>query len=115
MTLTKRDLVMRLSSETGRVQMEVLDIIQRTLDAIAEALAAGDKVELRKFGVFDIAIRKPRVGRNPKKPGADVAIPLRAVVKFKAGKEMKQSVSKLPAKRILAQQMARKRSRKNSD
>ncbi len=114
MTLTKRNLVMRISSETGLAQQEIHKIIQKTLDHIARALATGDKVELRKFGVFGIAIRKPRVGRNPKQPQADVAIPLRAVVKFKASKELKLGVARLPAKKILAQQVAKRRTRKKA-
>src|ERR1051325_3407819 len=95
MTLTKRDLVIRISNETGLVQQQVLDVVQKTLDYIAEALARHDKVELRNFGVFEVKVRKARVGRNPKVPRKDVPIPARAVVKFKAGKEMRASVLKL--------------------
>jgi nucleoid DNA-binding protein len=95
MTLTKRDLVVRISNETGLVQQQVFDVVQKTLDDIAEALAKGDKVELRNFGVFEIKIRKARVGRNPNAPETDVPIPARAMVKFKAGKEMRAEVLKL--------------------
>jgi nucleoid DNA-binding protein len=52
-------------------------------------------VELRNFGVFEVKLRKARVGRNPNRPEHDVPIPPRAVVKFKAGKEMKAQVMKL--------------------
>jgi nucleoid DNA-binding protein len=96
MTLTKRDLVIRISEETGLVQQQVLDIVQKTLDYIAEALARGDKVELRNFGVFEIKVRKARIGRNPNAPETDVPIPERSVVKFKPGKEMRAEVLKLP-------------------
>ena len=95
MTLTKRDLVVRISSETGLVQQQVLDVVQKTLDYIADALAKGDKVELRNFGVFEVKVRKARVGRNPNAPETDVPIPQRSVVKFKAGKEMRAEVLKL--------------------
>jgi len=98
MTLTKRDLVIRISNETGLIQQQVLDIVQKTLDYIAEALAKGDKVELRNFGVFEVKVRKPRVGRNPNAPAVDVPIPQRAVVKFKMGKEMRADVLKLTPK-----------------
>ena len=98
MTLTKRDLVVRISEETGLVQMQVFDVVQKTLDYIAEALAKGDKVELRNFGVFEVKVRKARVGRNPNKPETDVPIPARATVKFKAGKEMRADVFKLSPK-----------------
>ena len=101
MTLTKRDLVVRISNETGLVQQQVLDVVQKTLDYIADALAKGDKVELRNFGVFEVKVRKARVGRNPNAPETDVPIPQRAVVKFKAGKEMRADVLKLsPAKAV---------------
>jgi nucleoid DNA-binding protein len=95
MTLTKRELVVRISNETGLVQQQVFDVVQKTLDYIAEALAKGDKVELRNFGVFEVKIRKARVGRNPNAPANDVPIPARAMVKFKAGKEMRGDVLKL--------------------
>ena len=94
MTLTKRDLVIRISGETGLVQQQVLDVVQKTLDYISGALAKGDKVELRNFGVFEVKIRKARVGRNPNAPAVDVPIPQRAVVKFKSGKEMRAEVLK---------------------
>jgi len=93
--MTKRDLVIRISNETNLVQQQVLDIVQKTLDYIAEAVSQGRKVELRNFGVFEVKIRKARVGRNPNNPGTDVPIPQRAVVKFKPGKEMREAVLKL--------------------
>jgi nucleoid DNA-binding protein len=93
--MTKRDLVIRISNETGLVQQQVLDVIQKTLDYISEAVAAGRKVELRNFGVFEVKVRKARIGRNPNSPETDVRIPPRAVVKFKPGKEMRQAVLKL--------------------
>lgn len=93
--MTKRDLVVRISEETGLVQQQVLNVIQRTLDHIAGALAKGETVELRNFGVFEVKVRKARIGRNPNSPATDVRIPPRAVVKFKPGKEMRAEVIKL--------------------
>jgi nucleoid DNA-binding protein len=101
MTLTKRDLVVRISDETSLVQQQVFDVVQKTLDYIAEALAKGDKVELRNFGVFEVKVRKARVGRNPNAPETDVTIPQRAMVKFKAGKEMRAEVLKLSPRTML--------------
>ena len=98
MTLTKRDLVIRISGETGLTQQQVFDVVQKMLDCISEALAKGDKAELRNFGVFEVKVRKARVGRNPNKPETDVPIPARSMVKFKSGKEMRAAVLKLPAK-----------------
>jgi len=93
--MTKRDLVIRISDETGIGQQQVLTVVQKTLDCMSQALAHGKKIELRNFGVFEVKLRKARVGRNPNAPATDVAIPPRAVVKFKAGKEMRAEVLKL--------------------
>jgi nucleoid DNA-binding protein len=93
--MTKRDIVVRISEETDLQQQKVLEIVQKTLDYIAEALARGKKVELRNFGVFEVKVRKARIGRNPNAPETDVPIPRRAVVKFKAGKEMRELVLRL--------------------
>ena len=98
MTLTKRDLVIRISEETGLPQTQVFDVVQKTLDYITEALAKGDKVEFREFGVFDVKTRKARVGRNPNKPEKDVPIPARSMVKFKMGSIMRAEVLKLAPK-----------------
>ena len=93
--MTKRDLVIRISNDTNLIQQDVLTVVQKTLDYITEALIKGQTVELRNFGVFEVKLRKPRVGRNPNDPGRDVQIPARAVVKFKPGKEMREQVLKL--------------------
>lgn len=93
--LTKRDIVLSVYEKTGYAQKEVRDVVQLTLDAIAHALARGQKVELRNFGVFEIQVRKSRVGRNPNQPEKDVVIPKRAVIKFKAGQELKEDLKNL--------------------
>jgi nucleoid DNA-binding protein len=91
--LTKRELVTRISKETGITQLEVFSIVQKTLDGIIDALEAGKHVEFREFGVFEVTERKARVGRNPNKPEDIVQIPVRKVVKFKPGKRMRQMLS----------------------
>ncbi|MBX9742268.1 MAG: integration host factor subunit beta [Chthoniobacterales bacterium] len=90
--LTKRDLVVAISNETGLIQADVFSVIQKTLDHITKALVEGQNVELRNFGVFEVRLTRPRVGRNPNRPEVDVTIPARATVKFKAGKVMRQRV-----------------------
>jgi len=96
--MTKRDLVVRISAETGLIQEKVQEVVQKTLDYISEAVAQGKTVELRNFGVFEVKVRKARIGRNPNQPERDVPIPPRAVVKFKPGKEMRESVIQLTPK-----------------
>ena len=93
--MTKRDLVVRISNETELVQQDVLKVIQKTLDYISEEVENGRKVELRNFGVFEVKVRKARIGRNPNSPEKDIRIPPRPVVKFKPGKEMRDAVLKL--------------------
>jgi nucleoid DNA-binding protein len=93
--LTKRDIVVAISNQTGMVQHDVFDVVQRTLDHITNSLANNVAVELRNFGVFQPRLTKPRVGRNPNEPGSSFVIPPRATVKFKAGKIMRQRVEQL--------------------
>ena len=92
--MTKRDLVMRIARETGLIQQDVFAVLQKTLDYIVESLAKGESVEFRNFGVFEVRIRKARIGRNPNKPTHVVTIPTRKVVKFKMGRIMKALVMK---------------------
>jgi nucleoid DNA-binding protein len=111
--MTKRDLVVRISEETGLVQQDVLNVVQKTLDYISDAVTKGQKVELRNFGVFEVKVRKARVGRNPNAPAADVPIPPRAVVKFKPGKEMREAVLKLTPQQIEQQQKIEEQTQAN--
>src|SRR6266536_6378263 len=93
--LTKRDIVVAISNQTGMVQHQVFEVVQRTLDKITDSLANNIPVELRNFGVFLPRLTRPRIGRNPNQPGSSFVIPPRATVKFKAGKIMRQRVEKL--------------------
>ena len=92
--MTKRDLVVRISKETGLIQEDVYAVLQKTLDYIVESLTKGESVEFRNFGVFEVRTRKSRIGRNPNKPSHVVTIPARKVVKFKMGRVMKARVTK---------------------
>ena len=98
MTMTKRDLVVRVARQANMKQSDVMDIIQLTLDTITEELAEGNNIEFRNFGVFEVLTRKARVGRNPNSPKQTVKIPERAVVKYKPGKEMRKLVVKINPK-----------------
>lgn len=94
-TITKRDLVVRISNETGLTQQQVFDVIQHFIEDITASLASNDDVVLRNFGAFQVKKTRPKIGRNPNKPEAAVPIPARAIVKFKPGKGMKERVAKL--------------------
>ena len=91
--MTKRDLIMRISEETGLIQEDVKAVLQKSLDYIVDALEKNETVEFRNFGVFEVRERKERIGRNPNKPEYDVTIPARRVVKFKPGKVMKNRIT----------------------
>jgi nucleoid DNA-binding protein len=93
--LTKRDIILKIYEKTNFPQKQVRDTVLMTLDIIRDAILHGQNVELRDFGVFEVQVRKARVGRNPNEPEKDVPIPERAVVKFKAGKEVKALLKKL--------------------
>jgi DNA-binding protein HU-beta/integration host factor subunit alpha len=62
---------------------------------ITDSLAQGESVALRNFGAFEVKEMRAKIGRNPKDPSKNVPIPARAVVKFKAGKEMKEKVASM--------------------
>ncbi len=89
--MTKKDIIMKISEDTGLKQVDVKEVVQRTFDIITESLRQGDKVELRNFGIFKVKTRKGRLGRNPR-TGAGVSIPDKKVVSFKAGMKMKVDV-----------------------
>ena len=93
--MTKRDLVVKIAADTNLIQSDVANVVQKTLDYIAEELVAGRNIELRNFGVFEIKVRKSRKGHNPNKPEVTVSIPERVVVKFRAGKELIERIAKL--------------------
>lgn len=98
--MTKRDLAVRISKQTNVQQNEVMNVIQLTLDTIVSELAAGRGVEFRNFGVFEVVVRKARIGRNPNAPEDEVRIPERVVVKFKPGKIMEAKVGKISPKKV---------------
>ncbi|MFA4945219.1 MAG: HU family DNA-binding protein [Lentisphaeria bacterium] len=98
--MTKRDLAIRIAHQTNLNQNDVMNVIQLTLDAIVNEVAAGRNVEFRKFGVFEVVVRKPRIGRNPNSPQDTVAIPERVVVKFKPGKIMEAKVARISANKL---------------
>ena len=84
MTLTKKELVLAVSKETGITQVDVKQVIHHTLNRIVEILKTGQTIELRNFGVFKVRQRASRRGRNPK-TGQEVPVPPKRVVVFKPG------------------------------
>ncbi len=95
MSMTKRNLVVKIAKESGIIQKDVTKIVQMTLEGIADEITAGNTVELRNFGVFKTVMCKARIGRNPRNPGTDIVIPAHQVIKFRAGKELKKRIEEL--------------------
>ena len=88
--MTKKDLVLKVSRNTGVKQIVVKKIVEEALSVIVEALKNKERIELRNFGVFCFKNRKAKIGRNPK-TGKTIPIPPRQVVIFKPGKKLKTS------------------------
>ena len=89
--MTKKEIVKKISEDLSQTQLLVKDIVQRTFDAIIDALGTEGRIELRNFGVFKVNTRAPRMARNPK-TGDRVPVPQKKVVCFKPGKEMEQKI-----------------------
>ena len=91
--MIKSELVQRIAAKNPHLyQRDVERIVNAILDEITNALARGDRVELRGFGAFSIKRRDPRLGRNPR-TGAHVDVNGKAVPFFKTGKEMRERLN----------------------
>jgi len=89
--VTKRDLIIEVAERLGFTQNEVANVVQATLDSVAESLAEGQRLEIRNFGVFEVKSRDARMGRNPR-TGQEVPISQKRVATFKPGKALKERV-----------------------
>ena len=92
-TTTKREIAERVAQQTGLAQVAVKQIVQMLFDEIIKEVCSGNRLEFRDFGVFEVVVRKPRTGRNPR-TGQKVAVPPKTVVTFKMGKVMKEKVAR---------------------
>jgi integration host factor subunit beta len=95
-TITKKDLVNRISDLTRQTKMVTKDVIQSFLDEIVRELSKGNRLEFREFGVFEIKERAARKAQNPRTL-QKVSVPPKQVVKFKVGRGMKSAVERLIA------------------
>jgi len=91
--MIKSELVQRIAERNPHLYLrDVEKIVNAILNEIADALARGDRVELRGFGAFSVKRRNPRQGRNPR-TGAKVAVDGKVVPFFKTGKEMRERLN----------------------
>ena len=85
--MIKLDIINRLADETGIPKLKAEQAVDALFHSMKEALARGDRIELRGFCVFIVKPRKRGVGRNPR-TGEEVAIPSGKTIRFKPGKEL---------------------------
>ena len=88
-TITKKDLVERITTKTGVKRHEVKDVCQEFLDQIIIELRRGNRLEFRDFGVFEVKERAARIAQNPKTM-QKVEVPSKRAVKFKVGRLLKE-------------------------
>ncbi len=92
--MIKSELVQRLSEENPHLfQRDIENIVNAILDEVGDAMARGDRVELRGFGAFSVKNRPARVGRNPR-TGETVDVGEKYVPQFKAGKEIRERINR---------------------
>jgi DNA-binding protein HU-beta len=83
----KLDIVNAVVSRTGVTRTKAEQAVETVFEALKNALGRGDRIELRRFGVFNVKPRKTGIGRNPR-TGEEVSIPPGKAVRFKPGKEL---------------------------
>ena len=91
--MIKSELIVRLAEANPHLyQRDIERIVNTIFDTITDALARGDRVELRGFGAFSVKHRKARLGRNPR-TGETVSVEEKVVPYFKTGKELRQRLN----------------------
>lgn len=91
-TITKKELVNRIADSTKQTKVVVKEIVQRFLDEVIAELAAGNRLEFRDFGVFEVRQRAARSAQNPKTL-VPVHVPAKRTVRFKPGRLMREQGS----------------------
>lgn len=93
-TFTKIDAIKTVAEKTNLSQHDTEAVIDAFLSQIESTLAAGNRVEFRGFGIWEVRMGKERIGRNPANPNAgSIVIPARPVVRFKVGKNLKELIN----------------------
>ena len=90
--MTRSDLIARIAQRRGLYQRDVERVVSAVFEEVTEALARGDRVELRGFGAFSVKQRDSRTGRNPR-TGEAVAVDAKAVPFFKTGKQLRERLN----------------------
>ncbi len=93
-TVTKKELIDRISERTQAKRVVVKRIVQAFLDEIINELGDDNRLEFRDFGVFETRTRAARIAQNPKTLER-VEVPAKRTVKFKMGRLMKEKLAPL--------------------
>ncbi|MGX7894872.1 integration host factor subunit alpha [Tsuneonella sp. HG222] len=91
-TLTRADLAETINRKMGFSRAESLDMVEKILGKMCEALADGQNVKISGFGSFILRDKRERVGRNPK-TGVEVPITPRRVLTFRASQKLKSRIA----------------------
>lgn len=92
--MNKSDLIEVLSKRLPNLAGRDVEVIVNTVfESMTDSLRKGDRIEIRGFGSFEVRVRKPRIGRNPK-TGQAVEVGERLVPFFKVGKELRERVNR---------------------
>lgn len=95
--MTKSEMIQALSERQPHLELPDVELAVKSLiDQMSDALANGERIEVRGFGSFSLHFRPPRMGRNPK-TGEVVALSGKFVPHFKPGKELRERVNAAPA------------------
>jgi len=94
-TITKKDLIDKISDDTQAKRVVVKRIVQHFLDEIVDELARDNRLEFRDFGVFETRKRTDRIAQNPKTLER-VHVPAKRSVKFKMGRLLKEKLAEVP-------------------
>ncbi len=90
--MTKSELIEALARKQSHLAYKDVELaVKSLLEQMSQALATGQRIEIRGFGSFSLHYRPPRVGRNPK-TGESVTLPGKYVPHFKPGKELRERV-----------------------
>ncbi len=91
--MTKSELIEKIAAVQSQLSAKDVELaVKMMLDHMAEALADGERIEIRGFGSFSLHYRAPRLGRNPK-TGEKVELAGKYVPHFKPGKELRERVN----------------------
>ena len=91
--MTKSELIERIAEQQGQLSAKDVELAIKTmLEQMSNALAVGERIEIRGFGSFSLHYRAPRIGRNPR-TGESVALEGKYVPHFKPGKELRDRVN----------------------